>query len=212
MKTQNTVQERSPVEPTKTALYSIEFFHIYTDEIIGPVQTRSLEYFLAAKEAWNINASTVVLIDNYNPKHHILTPDDVFMFLEAEGCKPDYWAFEGDMIKNAEMLLESLVDAHLARNYRSYVLKHDKYPCSLLTASWYLTRIGALKSQGIIRPCQSEAVFEPAQYLINILPDFYKPIEKKAHQLIESSRYAYASNYIQALYYPIECDRQLDLF
>lgn len=201
-----------PVEIADKRSYSVEFFHIYTDEEISPVQTRSLEFLLAAKDAWNLDSSTVILIDNYNPTNHILTSEDVFDFLETKGCRPDYWAYEGDLVANAENLLASLTDGHLERSYRSYIGRKGKYPCSLLTATWYLTRLGVFSPEGVMTKCVAVEDFKPAQYLINILPEVYKPIEKRAHELIESSSYASSSNYIQALYYPVEMSRNLDLF
>ncbi len=196
---------------TKTS-YSVEFFHIYTDETISPVHTRSLEYLKETQDIWQVDASTIIMIDNYNPKVHTITPDEIFTFLEGEGAKPDYWAFEGDLTGNAEKLLESLTNARLQRNYRQYVLNHNKYPCSLLTATWYLTRLGVFETNGIIKKCAANEEYKPAQYLINILPEVYKPIEDRAHELISASKYAPSSNYIQALFYPSETNRTLDLF
>jgi hypothetical protein len=196
---------------TKTS-YSVEFFHIYTDETIGSIHTRSIEYLKETRDIWNVDASTVILIDNYNPTTHTLTPDDVIKYLDAEGCKPGYWAYEASLVANAEKLLGSLTDGHLERNYRRYIINHDKYPCSLLTATWYLTRLGIFEPRGIIQKCAADEEYVAAQYLINILPEVYKPIEKRAHELISASKYASYSNYIQALFYPSETNRALDLF
>jgi len=201
-----------PVESPDKTSYSVEFFHIYTDETISPVHTRSLEYLKETRDIWTVDARTIVLIDNYNPKTHVITPDEVFAYLEGEDAKPDYWAFEADLVENAKRLLDSLNDGHLERNYRRYIENHGKYPCSLLTATWYLTRLGAFDPKGVIKKSGATEDFKPAQYLINILPEAYKPIEDRAHELISASIFAKHSNYIQALFYPTETNRVLDLF
>lgn len=207
-------QFSQPTKPTASQknTHSIEFFHVYTDEEIGIAQTRSLEFLQEAKNVWNLQASTVVMIDNYNPTEHTLSVDDVMAYLDKEGCKPDYWAFEADLVKNAETLMANLTNDHLARNYRSYIVKHDKYPCSLLTATWYLTRLGVFDPNGVIRQGAASEPYEPTQYLLNILPEVYKPIEKRAHELIDKSRYMAKADYIQALFYPAEISRKLELF
>src|SRR4051794_21035517 len=85
--------------------YSVEFFHIYTDEAITAAHEASLNYLREAKKAWNLNAKPIVLIDDYNPTDHVLSTEDVLMHLERSGVPTIYWAYEGDMVENAKILL-----------------------------------------------------------------------------------------------------------
>jgi hypothetical protein len=192
-------------------LYSVEFFHIYIDEKISPVHTRSLEYLQAVRDAWNVQNNTIVMIDEYSPKSGSLQPDDVFDFLESNHAKPDYWAYEGDLVLAAEQLLGSLTEKHLEKNYRRYVEMHNKYPCSLLTATWYLTRLGVFDTS-VIKECKAESTYQAADRLINILPAAYKPVEKRAHELIAKSKFGAYQDMIQDLFYEADYDREVAIF
>jgi len=205
---QGTVSTITTDQAQKTR--SIEFFHIYTDEEIGPEHTGSLERLASVRAAGGDNSKTIIMIDNYNPTDHILSPQDVFDFLDDHNCKPDYWAFEGDLTRNAAKLLADITNGHLQRNYQSYIAKRGKYPCSLLTAAWYLTRLGAL-DVSVIKKCAADEAYVPAAYLTNILPEVYTDIEKRAHQIIANSKYSDYSSQIEAEFYSVDVDRSVEL-
>jgi hypothetical protein len=204
-------KKTSVAESMSKPKYSIEFFHIYVDEEISPVHLRSLEYLKTVTKAWSIDKSTIVLIDEYSPTHGDLTPGEVCQFLEKNGAKPDYWAFEGDLVPAAEKLLDSLTDKHLTKNYRRYIEAHGKYPCSLLTATWYMTRLGAFDTS-VIKRCAATEEYKPADRLINILPAGYKPVEAKAHELIAKSMFDEQADMVQDLFYEADYDRPLAVF
>lgn len=191
--------------------YSIEFFHIYTDEKIGNVHTKSLEYLKEARVAWDMDCTFVVLIDNYNPKQHILTAEQVLDFLDKEGAAPDYWAFEADVVENAKKFLETITNKRLKKSYLRYIEQHNKFPCSLLTATWYLTRLGVFDSS-IIKQNVAQQPYKPATRLVNILPAAYVPVEDRAHELIVNSPYSHLAHYIQDLFYDSEDGRAVELF
>jgi hypothetical protein len=203
-----------PITPVtmENAEYGIEFFHIYTDEHIGDVHNASLQYLQAAKQAWHFNYKLVVLIDNYNPTEHVLTAGTVLDYLSANDASPDYWAYEGDMVINAQRLLDNLTSPKLQRNYTHYVEQHGKYPCSLLTATWYLTRLGALPSEGIISSVAADTDYTPVNRLINILPQDYRSVEKRARELVAKSIYADYADHIQDLFYPVSTGRTVSLW
>lgn len=184
------------------AVRSVEFFHIYTDEKISAAHTATLEYLKEAKQVWDFNIQEIVLIDNYNPAQHTLRPEDVFMFLDKSGELPYFWAYEADMVSNADKLLDNITSPKIKREYIRYIEKHGKYPCSLLTATWYLTRMGFLDYSKIIRPLRGES-YEPAATLINILPADYRDVESRCFELIKHSEYADALNDIQDIFIPI---------
>lgn len=210
----NTVVAKDIVNETKTvesAVYSVEFFHIYTDEVIGDTHRASLNYLREAKKAWGMQQDLIVLIDNYNPERHVLTEEEVLSYLEEEGFTPDYYALEGDMVKNAQLLLETITSKKLKKNYEKYISSRHKYPCSLLTASWYLTRLGKLPHGSLIKSPKNKS-YRQASRLINILPQDYKEVEQRALELIAKSAWSSEVNNIQDLFYPAGSHRKIDLF
>lgn len=191
--------------------YSIEFFHVYSDEQIKEEHLKSIEYLKTLQRVWDINMSRIVMLDDYNPKEHILNIDEVINFTTTKGVGPHFWALESSLVKNAETLLDQVTDKKLKKNYSSYINNHNKFPCSLLTASWYLTRMGLLDSKGVIHGV-SRKRFKPADRLINILPAEYKPVELRALKLIEKSPYKGYVHKIQDLFYDAQPHEKLDLF
>lgn len=205
---------RSLKRPDIKVPYSVEFFHIYTDEKIEERHKLGLEYLKAAQQAWPFEYQKIVLIDNYNPTTHVLNEGDVFEYLQAENSLPDYWALEGDLVENAKKLLDAVTSPKLKKSYLRYIENHNKYPCSLLTATWYLTRLGSLKSDGVIRGANgnSKSKYKPAARLINLLPQDYKPVEERARELILKSSFSAEADKVQDLFYPVDSGRALDLF
>lgn len=196
---------------THNPKYSIEYFHVYTDEKIDETHTASLNYLRAAQQAWSVDCDLVVLIDNYNPNQHILSSDDVIEYLHDQGLKPRYWAFEADMVGNAKVLLEKLINKKLKKSYEKYITTHGKYPCSLLTASWYLTRLGRLDGS-MVQCTEVGDTFVAAERLISILPEAYKAVEFRAQELILRSEFSESADKIQDLFYPASAHRKIDLF
>lgn len=192
-------------------VYSIEFFHIYTDETINDSHKASLNYLNAAREAWNVDADLVILIDNYNPTSHTLSVDGVFDYLAESGYPSLFYAYEADMVSAAQALLDSLTSAKLRKKYLNYINGHGKYPCSLLTAAWYLTRLGVF-SQDTIKARNMDTEIRPADRLLSVLPKDYREVEMKALKLIKNSEWSHCADKIQALFYPEGSHRKVDLF
>lgn len=193
--------------------YSVEFFHIYTDEIINGRHTMGLEYLKAIEATWSLNYKRIILVDNYNPDYHTLSAEDVLKYLEKQKMLPDYWAYEKDLVNNAQLFLESVSNRKLRNSYLRYVEKTNKYPCSLLTAAWYLTRLGYLEAGDIIKSTNSvNPDYKVVDRLFNLLPQDYKNIEERAKELILKSEYSEAADKIQDLFYPADSGRASDLF
>jgi hypothetical protein len=209
MEAEETVLERKP--EVANTLYSVEFFHIYTDEKINQVHEASVYYLQEAKKAWHFTGELILLIDDYNPTEHTLEAREVLNYLRQEGVYPAFWAYEGDLIENAKLLLSRISSPKLKKSYHNYIEKHDKYPCSLLTATWYLTRLGALPYAETIRST-SDSEYKPADRLINILPQDYEKIELKAMGLIRESEFGGMEDRIQDLFFPISSGRQDSLW
>jgi len=207
--------------PTKLATeqtspkYSVEFFHIYTDEKINGRHESSLKYLKEAMKAWDFDYDLFVLVDDYNPTEHITTSDDVMKFLGQNGVTPDFWAFESAFIENAELLLDAIEKDKIRKQYRKYINKKGKYPCSLLAASWYLTRLGRLPHTGQMNGAgdKTSEQFAPAHRLVNILPDDFRPVELRTRSLISNSKFKEDVDRIQDLFYPSTLGHEhLDLF
>lgn len=210
MTTTKTKVEIAPVVRTINR-HSIEYFHIYTDETINKHHRASLNYLRAADQVWNFERDHIILIDNYNPTEHTLSVEAVLDYLAEQGLSPRYWAYEADFVDNAKLLLESVTDKKLKKSYTRYIADHGKFPCSLLTASWYLTRLGIFDGS-MIHSTDPTDTFEPATRLINILPEAYKSVEMRAHSLIARSEYGKYQDKIQDLFYAASAHRKIDLF
>jgi hypothetical protein len=195
--------------------YSMEYFHIYTDETIDEWHKQGLDIMQDLEVNWDFPYKKIVLIDNYNPAEHRLTAEEILEYLESHGMAPDYWAFEGDMVQNVETFLAALPDIKLKRNYLRYIAERGKYPCSLLTATWYLTRLGRLDTS-VIKAFGKSGTdllepYKPAERLFNLLPESYKEVEGKARELITKSSFSQEANYIQDFFYPSVTNRKSEL-
>jgi hypothetical protein len=115
------------------------------------------------------------------------------------------------MVENAQILLDSLTSHKLKKSYTAYIQKNNKYPCSLLTATWYLTRLGVFEYKGKIQTTNGTE-FVPADRLLNILPIDYKSVEQRAQKIIKNSPWGDCADRIQDLFYPEGSHRKVDLF
>jgi hypothetical protein len=191
--------------------YNVEFFHIYTDETINEEHLKSVEYLKAVQTAWGIEPSLIILIDDYNSTEEKLSSKEIIKYLENQGTKPTHYAFESKLVNNAKILLEAIEDPKTKKNYERYIAKRGKLPCSLLTAAWYLTRLGALPHKKVIKSLGRQN-YKIADRLINILPRDYKPIELKAYELIKKSKYKNYTDKVQDLFYDAKTQAKHDLF
>jgi hypothetical protein len=193
--------------------YSIEFFHIYSDETISQRQTKSIDYLEVAQKLCDSDYNLIVLIDDYNPSKHTLSLNTVLEYLAARNVTPHFFAYEKDLVANAQVLLEAITDKKLSKEYTHYVAKHQKYPCSLLTAAWYLTRLGVLQHEGVIRPVPGSFMpFQASTQLFNILPEAYTSIEQKAQKIIENSSFADEASQIHNMFYISQDEHASALF
>jgi hypothetical protein len=213
--TKQTTIERGTVKKQKVKMpkYSIEFFHIYMDETIGPQHTASIDYLRKVQEAWS-NHELTILLDDYNAKEKNITPDEILEFLDSRGVKPDFWAYESELVANSNILLDKITKPKLKDQYLRYISQRHKYPCSLLAASWYLTRLGKLDHEGVLRSPNGGNLnnFVPAGRLINILPLSFKPVEERILNLIANSEFSECKDKIQDLFYSSDANGIRKLF
>jgi len=216
MKPQDIVSTESAVQEVKKVpaadKLSVEFFHIYTNELINGRHTRGLEYLKTIEKTWKFAYERILLIDNYNPPDHNLTAEDVLSYLESHGMQADHWAYEGDLVVHAQQLLELITSPKLKRSYENYIKKNNKYPCSLLTAAWYLTRLGRFPHKDIIHATHGSPPYQVADRLLNILPEDYKAVENRTRRIILRTEFAEDADKIQDLFYPTDSNQALDLF
>jgi len=203
-------------EPTSidkvNSIHSVEYFHIYTDETINGRHTRSLDYLKRMVDTWDFKYKLAILVDDYNPVKDTVSVKDILGYLEDNNVAPDYWALESNMVKGADLLLNELTDTKLKRSYLNYIKKKNKYPCSLLTAVWYLKRLGLIENKGSIRSNEGSNEYVPSDYLLNILPSDFKPSEARAFKLITSSTFQDAISRIQDIFYPTDPGQERDFF
>ncbi len=206
--------EKTITKPlTATGLkYGVEFFHIYSDEKISLHHTKSIKYLKTVREVWGIEADLILLIDDYNPAEKTLLPETVLKYLDKKDVSPNFWAFEADLAKYAPLVLESITKPHLKKSYEKYIAEHGKFPCSLLTSTWYLIRLGAIDGQDIIKRHMSELEYEPVDRLINILPSGFKPVELKVQKILLNSTHKDYAHKVQDLFYDAKLHRKLALF
>lgn len=195
--------------PTAKGLkYNVEFFHIYLDQQISLEHKASLDYLKNISKDWEFDFDLMILIDDYNPLRKVITSKEIIDYLDSSGVMPDYYAFEKDLVKNAGELIEHINNKHLRRSYEKYISKSSKYPCSLLTATWYLTRLGRFNAQKSIHSLNSDVkLYKKADLLINILPQSYKAIEERAFNLISNSTFSTDCLKIEDIFIPVDSVR-----
>jgi hypothetical protein len=190
MDTSLPTSHRSKDAAHQNSSYSIEYAHIYTDEKVNGNHQESIEALKEIKSASSSIVSTVVLIDDYNADSRSFSTDYFLERLRQMGEQPDFFAYESDLLPLADDLLSVIEKPKIERMYRSYIARKGKYPCSLLTATWYLVRLGRIDGSHILyKNSELSLDMAVADKLINILPSSFKGVEKDAHGLIGFSKF-----------------------
>ena len=173
---------------------SIEYAHIYTNNHIGEEQKFSLEVLDTVKKEHHAKSiSLVVMVDDYS------FPDPTFDYvvfskwLEDHGFHPDLVLRESQLIPSCDETLALIQNPILKNQIQDYV-KAKKYPCSLFVATWYLLRLGCIKSKIFDESLVSNK-------LINILPMSFKPFEDKAFEIIKSTEFSGRLDRIENKYF-----------
>lgn len=159
---------------------SIEYAHIYTNNHIGNEQKLSLEILNGlTKEHQGKDISFVVMVDDYSFPDPSFDYGSFTEWLKEQGFPPHLVIRESQLIPACDEVLKLIHDEKLKVQISDYI-KTKKYPCSLFVATWYLIRLGCIKSQIFNKEYVSEK-------LINILPSSFKPFEDKAFEIIRST-------------------------
>jgi hypothetical protein len=183
----------------KKTKFSVEFSHIYTNEAFSEEHRQSIKKL--KKYLPNIadeEYQTCVFIDNYNSTEDILDVNDFFNQLAKSGVKPDYYAYEADMAKYSDKLLDSIQDKKLRKSYERYIGTKNVLPCSFMTAIWYLIRLGVFNKDAVVKNSKG---FMPAETLINILPERFRAVEARTLEIINSTKNPDAIGKIDYVFY-----------
>lgn len=169
-------------------MINIEYGHIYADKEAGPEQIDTIitaERYI--KSQGPDRCVKCVMEDEYHPTERALVLTRYLNFLEAYGMLPDYVVKESDLVPLAYTLLYSIPESG-RRKLSRWIQEKELFPCSLLTATWYLVRLGALPPVPMIAVTGGVVPFA-GNSLMTILPIRYKENEERAIELISLSQW-----------------------
>lgn len=180
------------------AQYSIEFCHIYTNQTISSEHLQSVHYLReiveTLREGWT-TYHLCAMVDDYSFPDHSFNYMGLRDWMKLLEVEPHFMIRESELLVCADEFLASLPDGKRKRALLSYI-KRKRYPCSLLTAAWYLARLGKL-------PTTSPPVIAPATQLINILPRHLEPSEQEARRIIRESPFRQSLDVINNYYFEL---------
>ena len=163
--------------------FSIEYAHIYTNEETN--KERDFEIEILNKIFSEIKKEDSVLmamVDDYSFPDPSFDYSDYVKNLEKTGHKLDFIFRESQLIEDCDKTIQLIKDIELQTEIVEYIKSKKKYPCSLFIATWYLIRLGKIKSK--LYPDNLVA-----EKLINILPESYRPLEEKGLKIIASTEF-----------------------
>lgn len=190
--------------------YSIEFAHIYADEVFGDEQAKSIDIAKEVIESLKEQRRsfvTSILIDDYNPSELTLDEEEFLKWVRSFGIDIDFVGHEAGFAPISDALLTEIPKSKLKLEYfhghqknvlllhgkhniglKEYRGKLTKHTCSILSAAWTLCRLGIYKSPSGSITSLSGKPFS-ANKIITILPEKYKEGENKVLDIIKSTKY-----------------------
>lgn len=183
----------------------IEFAHIYTDEQYSMEQEISIELLnnllLLKADSYRL-PRLCILIDDYNPLTHELNIDEFIGRVESKiKSRIDVVALESKLVGPVNELIENLKPGEKVK-VSEYIKKKGKYPCSLLSACWYLIRLGVIRPVDNLFFLRNEPVnFSSTTKIINLLPMKYKKTEESALDIIKKSNFKEVIPRIESIFY-----------
>lgn len=154
---------------------SVEFAHIYGNEFPGASQRHSVGLANELiKSVGRESVHTVVMIDDYNPDVVTLNTDEYARWLDDCGALPDLLALEADIACFAAEVRGRMDDRRTQRSLERYERSRGRHPCSLLTATWYLMRLGLFPHEGL----------PPCSQIMNVLSRKHKATEEAALEIL----------------------------
>lgn len=177
---------------------SIEYGHIYTNQLVGPEQAACVpvvsELHRGLTAAGSHTVSLAVMVDDYSSPNPEFRYESYKKWLGEKGIEPDVYIRESQLIPQCDAVIAQIVDNRLRGKLVDYV-QRKRYPCSLFIASWYLARLGCMPT-----PLVPEE--ERAWKLINVLSESFQEPESKALKIIEATSFRDKLNQIEYRFLP----------
>lgn len=191
---------------------SVEICHIYVNETFSHEHENSIKNFINLKDKLygdqsDVDLSTVVMIDDYNPTFDVLNREDLFSTINQNGVTLDFFVYESNLLIFVERLLSDISE-DIRAEYTRYINKKGKVPCSFLIAVFYLLRLDYFplsESMQIINCVANKnknAFF--ADRIYNVLDSKYTAVEAKAMRILDSlvdSKGVKITNRINGVFY-----------
>lgn len=157
--------------------YSIEYSHIYTNEVFSNKHALSVLLLKSILEK-SFTHNLCVMVDDYSPSEETSFDYNRFLSeLKTLNAVPQHIIFESQLLIHNKRILDQTRSTKVGRSLASYIDRKEKHPCSLFIASWYLIRLGYMRNNwGIL----------PAEKLINILNESFLLHERKALPIIKA--------------------------
>lgn len=184
--------------------YSIEYFHIYTDEAVGREHLEGLDHLhrlIGERQLGRAEYRLCVLVDDYSRPDKQFDYVKLLQGLEKRGSRPDYLTREHELTPAADEVLGMVADTRRRRGLLRYIDRKG-YPCSLLTAAWHLARLGRLRYI-------PSSITAHAERLINILPERFRVYEDEARRIIGESQFSGSLECIENLYFSADGARTI---
>lgn len=175
---------------------SIEYAHIYTNSKINEEHDFSVEILSSIYSELDLNkenSSLVVMVDDYSFPDPTFDYQEFADYLQNKGFFPNIILRESQLIPLCDEVLANVKDFQIKNQIIDYI-KSKKYPCSLFIATWYLLRLGVVKSSIFNEEFCSEKV-------LNILPESFRSFEEKAIEIIKNTNYQIDVSKIENRYF-----------
>ena len=133
------------------------------------------------------------MVDDYLFPDRLFNYEEFTTWLQEQGFQPNIVRRESELTRACDETIGLIGDENQKNQVVQYI-EAKKYPCSLFVATWYLLRLGHIKS----------SIFDGnlvAKKLINILPLSFKSYEDKAFEIIKSTQYYDAIVQIENRYF-----------
>jgi hypothetical protein len=163
---------------------SVEYCHIYTNSEIEREHEHSVELLKEIEQEFTSKGKTVslvVMVDDYSFPDPSFSYEKLFAWLSEKRAIPHMQIRESQLIPLCDEVIGLIKDEKLKFELIEYI-RSKKYPCSLFIATWYLLRLGHLKSPIFDKN-------ESAKTLLNVLPESFKPYEEKGVEIIKATRH-----------------------
>ena len=182
--------------------YNIEFCHIYSNHNFSLDQFKGIQILKKLNNKFDTSLiSSVILIDEYNPKIHTLNESKFINKIKENGIKPDFLAHESKLVLFKDIGL-SYLSSRERKGVEKFLHKNNKLPCSFLIYLWNLFRLGLLTKnyQDYVLILNKRKLFFSKE-IITILPEKYSGVEARAIKYLKSTKFKTYNSNIHHIFY-----------